>query len=80
MMSLLLACVCVWSRVCRAPPNTREGMEAVLSSLTEAELDSWINLRHYMQRVPFTIPATASVGRAYHLFRYSTARPCEDDI
>jgi chloride channel 7 len=47
-------------------------MESVLASLSEQELDSWINLRHYMQRVPFTIPATASVGRAYHLFRYSS--------
>ena len=41
----------------------------VRRSLTESELDSCINLRHHMQRVPYTVPANASLARAYRLFR-----------
>lgn len=49
--------------------NCATGEEAIFSSLTEAELSCFLNLRHYMQRVPLAIPATASLSRAYVLFR-----------
>ncbi|GFH22439.1 chloride channel protein [Haematococcus lacustris] len=51
------------------PDITPRGQEALFSTLTEPELDSFLNLRNFMQRVPYTVPANASLGRAYRLCR-----------
>ena len=37
--------------------------------LTEEDLEMHIDLRPYMQRVPFLVHANASLSRAYRLFR-----------
>eukprot|EP00798_Chlamydomonas_sp_ICE-L_P019935 gene19935-26641_t len=50
-------------------PSTKEGQEQLFKSLSEVELDSYVNLEHLAQRVPLTLPAHASVARAYHLFK-----------
>ncbi|KXZ49316.1 hypothetical protein GPECTOR_22g910 [Gonium pectorale] len=45
------------------------GEEAVFARLGPADLDSFLDLRNFMQRVPYVVPATASLARTYRLFR-----------
>ncbi|KAG2500647.1 hypothetical protein HYH03_001414 [Edaphochlamys debaryana] len=51
------------------PPASRAGEEKLFARLSEAERGAWIDLSHYMQRVPYIVPATASLARTYKLFR-----------
>ena len=50
-------------------PSSLEGQERLFSSLQEGCLDLILNLTPYMQRVPYIIPANASLSRTYRLFR-----------
>ena len=51
------------------PVSTQAGQERLFKSLTASELNLYLDLRPYMQRVPYIIPATASLSRTYRLFR-----------
>ena len=48
----------------------KSGQENLFKSLTDAELDMYLDLRMFMQRCPYVIPASASLSRTYRLFRY----------
>ncbi|GLC73545.1 hypothetical protein PLESTF_001389800 [Pleodorina starrii] len=50
-------------------PSDREGEELLFGRLGPGELARFLDLRHYMQRVPYIVPATASLARTYRLFR-----------
>ncbi|GAX79335.1 hypothetical protein CEUSTIGMA_g6776.t1 [Chlamydomonas eustigma] len=50
-------------------PTTQVEQERLFSSLREEELDLYLNLSHYMQRVPYVVPANTSLSRTYRLFR-----------
>lgn len=45
------------------------GQEKLFGSLSESDMDLYLNLTHYMQRVPYIVPASISLSRAYRLFR-----------
>ncbi|KAG2486586.1 hypothetical protein HYH03_014756 [Edaphochlamys debaryana] len=51
------------------PPATREGEERLFARMGEAERGAWLDLTHYMQRVPYVVPSTASLARTYKLVR-----------
>ena len=50
-------------------PTSREGQERLFSGLTESDLGMFLSLTHFMQRVPYVIPANASLSRTFRLFR-----------
>ncbi|KAK9864292.1 hypothetical protein WJX84_001598 [Apatococcus fuscideae] len=43
--------------------------DQIFKDMTEEEMDMHMDLRPYMQRVPFLVHANASLSRAYRLFR-----------
>jgi len=45
----------------------RPAEAATLASLTDAERSLWLDIRPFMRRAPFVLPATASVARAHRL-------------
>jgi hypothetical protein len=56
---------------------SQAGQEHLLNSLGEQELNMYINFSHYMQRVPYIIPASSSLSRTYRLFRWEWEREQE---
>lgn len=40
-----------------------------MGGLSAAEMEMVLDLRHFMQKVPYTVAADASMSRAYRLFR-----------
>ncbi|GIL75405.1 hypothetical protein Vretifemale_5203 [Volvox reticuliferus] len=50
-------------------PRGREAEEALFVRLEPQDMATYLDLRHYMQRVPYIVPATASLARTYRLFR-----------
>ena len=47
----------------------KEDYERIVCGLSNAELESMIDLRPFMQRNPFVIQADANLSRTYRLFR-----------
>ena len=47
----------------------KEDYERIVSGLSNAELESMIDLRPFMQRNPFVVQADANLSRTYRLFR-----------
>ncbi|GLI61973.1 hypothetical protein VaNZ11_004539 [Volvox africanus] len=50
-------------------PRDRDAEEALFVRLEPQDMATYLDLRHYMQRVPYIVPATASLARTYRLFR-----------
>ena len=47
----------------------KEDYERVVRGLSQAELESMMDLRPFMQRNPFVVQADANLSRTYRLFR-----------